>query len=458
MKPDLPFQTAGIEFIDAGGSLIADDPGLGKTRQALRAIQHREARLPALVTCPSGVQGVWATEYGLIEPGADVLRLNSKNLRELDDPKWDMVVVSADLPARNLDVFKALGELQYDTYVADEAHYFGEPDAGRTLRCMTGSQSLAARAQKTILLSGTPTQRHVGQLWPLLKATQPERLRGLDHHQFCTRFCRWKIQKLPNGREMKVPTGNNMRAVLEFKEWMKEGHPWWIRRHKRDVLPQLPPKAYRTVGLDVSSMVELDSFLKTPEGKRVAEAIRRGDMRMIEVAAGEKENHVGRLRKLIGEAKAPAAAEYIRHVILDENPRGLVVWAWHPSVLEIIAKNLGNIPYVMTTGATPSDQRIVNAAKFQGPNGPPVFLGQIVAAGIGVTLTKADRAIFVEKAWTPSRNQQAEDRIDRIGQEAGSLQIETLVLAGSIDEAVEQINETRQEEWAQLEDVTYEGE
>lgn len=449
MRQPLPFHDKGIDFLSRGGSLLADEPGLGKTYQALMAYLEMESRHPALVTCPSSVTGVWAAELQILKPTARSLLLTSTNLDELRNP-WDLIAVSMDLVGRSPEVRKALATVTYDCYIGDEAHEFGNPTAQRTQASLLSSRALAKRASRPILLTGTPTPVHVGQLWSLLTATAPDRIQGMDHRAFENRYCTFKMRKMPNGREVRVVSGNNARATTELLDLLRMGDvPWWLRRRKEQVREQLLPVTRRVIPVSASSLRAYKSFSDTEEGRRVLKAIETGDVQHME----SDKNSVSRLRRVLGEAKAAAAADYVAHVIRNERSPGIIVWAMHPVVLDIIQKELreANIDTCRIDGSTPSLHRTRIVANFQDPAGPKVFLGQIKAAGTGITLTKADRSLFVERSWVPGDNTQAEDRIDRLGQTAATLQHETMVLQGSIDGAVEAITDRRRAQWSELE-------
>lgn len=450
MKQALPFQIKGIDFLDRGGILLADQPRLGKTFQTLNAIAHRESRRPALVLCPSAVTGVWAAEALDLNPEARVLRLHSGNIDRLTET-WDIVTVSHDLPGRTPAVARALRELTYDIMVGDECHYWQEGTSLRTQTALLSSQALIRRAGRTILLSGTPTPTHVGNLWPFLYATAPHRIAGRERKDFEERYCKFKMRELPNGKRIRVPSGNNVRAVSELKLLLGAGDvPWWLRRRRDQVLTDLPPKyPPRTIYLSSDKLETYDEFAKTLEGRELVKALRDRNIRYL--LRPENKSNLSRLRRLIGEAKAKASVEYIRHVLDNENPRGVVVWAWHPSVLDLIAEEFPAGSYARIDGSTSETGKTEAYTRFQREGGPMLFLGQIKAAGTGIPLHKADRAIFVERSWVPSDNQQAEDRIEGIAQKYPT-QVEKLLLDGSTDDLLESANSRREDEWAHLEE------
>lgn len=458
MKQLFPYQRAGADFLLAGGSLLADEPGLGKTLQALTFIRGSGGKFPSLVTCPSGVTGVWEYEMLGLDPEARVLNLTADSVDEVSEG-WDLIVTSMDLPARNKRVFEALQSIRISAYVGDEAHRTNNPTTLRTQTCLTGSRALIARAERRVVMTGTPTPMHAGQLWALIFATEPGRLAGLSYDKFLERYCRFKMMRVAGGRrQIRVPAGNNSAAVTELKTRLSAGNPWWLRRRKADVLPDLPKwLPPRKVMLGARDLRAYRSFLDSAEGRLLARTIEQGagaavgDMlRQLDLMP---KGSMARLRRLIGLAKADAAADYVAHVLEDEvGPGGgVVVWAWHPAVLSVIQGRVPE-PSCRIDGSYSQASRTDAWTRFQRPDGPRLFLGQLQAASEGITLTKADRVVFVERSFNPAMNRQACDRIDRIGQTAQGLQEDRLLLADSLDVIIEAINDQRLHEWGQLEE------
>jgi SWI/SNF-related matrix-associated actin-dependent regulator 1 of chromatin subfamily A len=136
-----------------------------------------------------------------------------------------------------------------------------------------------------------------------------------------------------------------------------------------------------------------------------------------------------RIRHEEAVLRAPAALEYLSD-LLAGGIVPLVVWFWHRDVGEFLHSELRGS--VLVHGGTPAVARDAAVQAFQAGR-VPVFLGQIQAAGVGLTLTAASRAVFVERHWTPALNVQAEDRIHRIGQK-DHVQVDILIVPGSTDD------------------------
>lgn len=446
-----PFQLQGINFLVRGGTLLADQPGLGKTFQGITAARQLESNHPLMVFCPAIAVGVWIAEYKLANPRAMVLWLTALNCHLIEGP-WDAIVVSVDLPARNRQVAEAIRKRRYDVAVIDEARYVNDPTALRTQTVLTGSHALAKRAARLIMLDGTPMPRHPGQLWTLISATAPERIGNMPKAAFEERYCLWKMMRLGNQPPRRMPYKASPWAAQELGKRLAMGEvPWWKRRLRKDVLDQVPKRLSRSVPIDSDDLADYKAFLSTKEGIAVAQAILERNFRKLRDP--ELNLNLARMRRIIGLAKARAAADYVQHVMHDEDPRAVLVWAWHPEVLDRIETFFPKGYCIKITGATPIAARQAKAERFEDRSGPRLALLQIKAAGSALTLNKADRSIFVERSWIPIDNEQAEDRNDRIGQDADFLQYETMYLTGSLDEAIEAVNEMRIEDWQKLQET-----
>jgi len=193
-----------------------------------------------------------------------------------------------------------------------------------------------------------------------------------------------------------------------------------IRRLKEEVLEDLPPKNRNIIELQGKNAYKLN-----PE--EYSEAIKK-----LEEGEISPDLHWATQRRELGMEKVPFVVSYILEK-LESVPK-LVVFAYHKNVIAAIEKALTEkgVGVLTITGKTPSSQRQTIVEAFQTDAHINVFLGNIRAAGTGVTLTAASNEIFVEQDWNPGMMLQAEDRCHRIGQK-NSVNIEHLVFNNSID-------------------------
>lgn len=411
MKPLYPYQTEGAEWLaQRGRALLADEPGLGKTAQALVAARQIGARR-TLVACPASVVDNWIREWRMFAP--------------------DMPAPTVFSYDRLRDVAAAhMTDIDWDCLILDEAHYLKNPSAGRTKvlfgeKC-DGVGGLVSRCKSVFALTGTPAPNNSSELWALMRAVFPESLcrngKVMTHWNFQNKFCVLKS----NGFGVKITGGKNLDQLRERLA------PFCLRRKKTDVLKGLPAISFESLPLSsASAFAAMQKYEQTPEGARIRAALASSD----ESALAKLTPEVATLRRLIGLAKVPVVIDWCKDW-LDSGGEKLVLFAYHKEV--ITALQGGLLPYhpVSLHGATPADLRQRAVDSFQGNPHYKVFIGQIQAAGIGITLTASSNVVFVESSWVPAENEQAAMRIHRIGQRDACL-IRFATLAGSLDEQIQ---------------------
>ena len=400
-----PFQKAGIVRIrELGNALLADDMGLGKTVQALGLMNLETSLRKALVVCPASLKINWTREAAkwLVEPRRPQI-VDGTSLRLRGDT--ELAVVNWDILAR---FEKANPRARFDLLVADEAHYGKNPKAQRS----KALKRLAARCGRKLLMTGTPICNRPAELHPLVNLVDPTLFPNF--RQFGMRYCdgrhngfSWNFQGASHLEELQ--------GILRERVM--------VRRQKADVLAELPAKT-RTV-------VEIE-----PEGWQVRVALDAEADYAKQVGQLEQPSTIGqiadaaRARHATALAKVPAVVRFAEGMLAEQ--RKLIVFGHHKDVLAGIRHGLDKYSPVVVTGSTPSGRRQELADRFQEDAECRVFLGNIMAAGTGLTLTAAKAVLFAELDWVPGNMTQAEDRAHRIGQ-TDNVQVVHLVVAGSID-------------------------
>jgi SWI/SNF-related matrix-associated actin-dependent regulator 1 of chromatin subfamily A len=421
-----PYQLKGAEWLSRQeGALLADEMGLGKSAQAILACRATGAKA-GLVVCPAVVRVNWSREFDkfwfdhppvtVIESGKDAV------------PEAGIVVCSYDA-LRSPKLYAELMKREYDVLILDEAHYLKTPSAKRTRKvyghACDGKTGLASRAAHVWALTGTPAPNNATEIWTHLHALAPSRLRNpatgntLSFTAFMHRYC--VVVETVYGP--KIVSGKNyddLRARLDG---------FYLRREKSEVQKDLPPMVL--TGVTVSADHLTPAVRKRLFGTERAEEVRR----LAEAGMAIPDDpHIAELRREIGEAKVPGVCAFVSE-FLAETKRKLVVFAHHRNVMDHIEAQFPGT-CVRIDGSTPPAQRTRAVDSFQDPDGPRLFLGQIVAAGTGITLTAASDVLFAELSWTPADNAQAAARVHRIGQARDSVLIRFTMLADTIDEAV----------------------
>lgn len=383
--------------------LLADEMGLGKSIQAITVARHL-VRENLLIVCPASLIDNWHREIEKWAP--EILHKT--------------VICSYHRLAKAIKIPGGVGPL-IDFCIIDEAHYLRSP---KTKWTQFVSESLYPACKKMLFLTGTPMPNYPIQLQPMLALIAPS-IFG-DYWAFARRYANAHRERIPQ---------KSVNGVRQSKEiWNVKGasnidelrqlalNKCMLRRTKKQVLAQLPPKIYTTIYLDgvkCAPTLDIDWRDIWPE--------------QLEMLA--RQEHVSTARRILGAAKCQKALDYIA-LLLEETPK-LVVFAHHREVIQKLCYALQNYGVVSISGETPVADRARAINAFQFDSRARVFVGSIQASGVGITLTAASTVVFVERDWTPGNNEQAEDRCHRIGQH-DSVQVITLI-AGELDEAVEKI-------------------
>lgn len=322
----------------------------------------------------------------------------------------------------NYDIVKKLisviDKVTYDLIILDECQYIKNPKASRT------QASLAIPAKRRVFLTGTPILNRPVELWPMVNAIDPEGM-GKSFFGFAQRYCGAK--QVRAGRKM-VWDFTGASNLEELQDKMRQG--FMVRRLKADVLKELPAKRRQIIPLEAngaSSILKAEKKLIEQLGfEEAARALEGQSAAFTEMA---------KLRHDLGVAKVEKALDHIKDML--DSVEKVIVFAHHHDVIDGLRDGLSEYGLVTVTGQTPGADRQRAVDLFQTDPGCRVFLGNIKAAGVGLTLTAASTVVFVESDWTPGWMQQAEDRAHRIGQ-TESVLVQYLVFDGSMDAVLAQ--------------------
>ncbi|MGN7613068.1 DEAD/DEAH box helicase [Magnetococcales bacterium HHB-1] len=424
--PELfPYQQEGKTLLaQRETALLADEPGLGKTAQAIAASDMiRAARI--LVLCPASARINWQREFIRFQEIKRKVKVIANGKNSL--LPHGVNIISYDLASREA-LFNRLMAMEVDVLILDEAHYLKSRKARRTKaifgnRC-TRKGGLSEKAKHVYALTGTPAPNNPAELWPMMRALFPAAItvkeRALDHWSFVRRFCRTKN----NGFGIQILGGKNL---PELRERLT---PYLIRRKKLDVIKDLPPIRFESIVLEPGKLLkELKELEEGSEGEAIREVLQQANGDLSKVAI-----HVALLRRLTGLAKVQPVIDRLK----DELEGGLekiVLFAHHRDVIQGLFDGLSDYKPVSIHGAVPARKRQQAIDNFQNDPSVRIFIGQLSAAGTAITLTAASDALFVESSWVPADNAQAAMRVHRIGQHNPVL-IRFATLAGSLDEQV----------------------
>jgi SWI/SNF-related matrix-associated actin-dependent regulator of chromatin subfamily A-like protein 1 len=419
-----PHQVEGVAFLmGRRRSILADDMGLGKTRQAIVALTHTEFEGPYLVICPASVKRNWVREIAVADPEtpAHIIGPDAP-----PDPGWKgWVIVNYDILKRH---YETLAAFPWKGILFDEAHYLKNHTSQRS---RLGRKLIDECEGDPVVyaLTGTPLTSRPRDLFVLLQiAGHPM---GRSFLSFAKRYCGayhndygWVTDGASNLEELAL----QLQGIL-------------LRRNKEEVL-DLPPK-FRT-WLDV----EVGEGTARREMEVALGMLMQGQRAQATGAPGEMPEgrdrgrllaQLTKVRKRLAEAKTATTIEFVQSA-LDQGEK-VLVFSCFDAPVQRIHERFEDVS-VLITGATPADKRQGLVDRFQEEEQVRVFVANILAGGVGLNLTAARQVVFNDLDWVPANHWQAEDRAYRIGQQ-GTVQATYMVAAGTVDEFVRAVLETK---------------
>jgi non-specific serine/threonine protein kinase len=431
-----PYQLAGLEWLtwleeNAVGGVLADDMGLGKTLQVLTRIAADHPG-PTLVVCPVTLVDTWAREAARFTPDLRVRAFHGSARGEVATAvaDADVVVTTYGLLARD----SSLAEVPWHRVVLDEAQAIKNPDtwAARAARALPAAHRLA--------VTGTPVENHLGDLWSLLAFAQPGLLPR--RKQFMQRFASGGPEDVAR-----------LRAVVG---------PFVLRRAKTDpgVLPDLPDRqviredctltreqvgAYEAVVADM--LGELQELRNAAAGRAGAASPGQMKRRAAVLAGISKLKQICVHPALLTESRralGDRSGKVTRLVdlatqILDEG-QAVVVFTQFASFVPDLAAHLRRtlgVEVATLTGADSRQARARTVAAFSAAEGPPVLVASLKAGGTGLTLIRANHVIHLDRWWNPAVEDQASDRVWRIGQHQ-KVSVHLLVCPGTLEDRIDE--------------------
>jgi SNF2 family DNA or RNA helicase len=407
-----PFQKKGVAFLEShnGRALIADEMGLGKTVQALAWLQLHPEKRPVIIVVPASVKLNWTREAltWVKNPKVEILAGQTPW-----KPEGQIIIINYDI--LTLDWVRELKKLQPQVLITDECHYYKSNTAKRT----KAIKRLVKGIPHVIALSGTPILNRPIEVYNAVNIINPALFP--DYWSFTQRYC----NRRHTGFGWDVSGHSHEK---ELHDLLTESI--MLRRLKADVLPDLPSKVLSFVPIVLHNKneyraAEADFIAFIRQTKGVAAAIRASNAKVLAEIEG--------LKQLCVKGKLKEATNWIQD-FLDSSDQKLVVFAVHRFVIDELMSKFGDIAVKIDGSVSLSDrQKAVD--NFQHNDRVRVFIGNIKAAGVGLTLTAASNVAFLELPWTPGDLVQAEDRVHRIGQK-GSVTIYYLLAMDTIEEKI----------------------
>ena len=423
-----PYQKEGYQWISrlamwGAGACLADDMGLGKTVQTIAFLLDRQEHGASIVVAPASVVPNWRNEINRFAPDLNVYVLseyiNRANIIE-EATAGDVVIITYGLIVTLQEVITAK---RWNIACLDEAHNIKNRGTKTSAACMK------LQAANRLILTGTPVQNHLGELWNLFQFINPGLLG--TYEQFNQKYIIPISNLQDNERQQQLQT-----LVA----------PFMLRRTKQAVVKELPEKTEITLNVELTDdeMAFYEVIRREAEQKFREE----GDQLTINALA-----ELTRLRRtacsaeltdsnwIAGSSKVTAFMELVQAIV--EGGHSVLVFSQFTSFLQIVARALkeSHMPYLYLDGSIPIKQREQLVTDFQ-KGKSPVFLISLKAGGVGLNLTAANYVIHLDPWWNPAIEQQATDRAYRIGQ-TQAVTVYHLISHYTIEEKILRLHESK---------------
>lgn len=426
-----PYQETGCRWMNhlgyyGFGGILADDMGLGKTVQALSYMAlHKGCHL---VVCPTSLLYNWQEEVFKFLPSirCGLVTGLPKEREELllKALEYDLLITSYPLLRRDMEHY---GKIKFHSMFIDEAQFIKNP------------KSLNARAVKSIqavhrfAITGTPIENSLSELWSIFDFIMPGYLK--KHSYFVEHY------------EKPVIRNQDKKALDDLNRHIR---PFILRRMKKEVLKELPDKVETRMYADMTQEQKLLylsylDHMKHEIGMQTSQEFSRNRMKILAMLT--------RLRQICchpstfvkeyegGSGKLSMLEEITENII--ESGHRVLVFSQFTSMLSLIAESFEekDISYFYLDGTTRTADRMEYVRRFnEGERN--VFLISLKAGGTGLNLTGADTVIHYDPWWNPAVEEQASDRVYRIGQK-NKVQIIRLITKDSIEEKILRLKEKK---------------
>lgn len=407
------------------GACLADDMGLGKTIQTIALMLSHAAEGAQMVVAPASVISNWQNEISHFAPSLNTIILNNIPANERQQcinqlHANDVLILTYGLLVTES---KALTQPQWITVCLDEAHTIKNRDT------KSSSAAMQLKANNRIILTGTPIQNHLGELWNLMQFINPGLLGSYEH--FTNHFVN------PIAAGVDEPKQQLKRLIA----------PFTLRRTKQEVVRELPEKTDIQVSIALSN-----------DEMAIYEVLRREAKEQLEKATSVSVNTLSMITKLREAACSPSLVEKKwdggcskLDALMDklqpiiEQGNRVLIFSQFTSFLKmakITIEQTCNANILYLDGSTPLKERQRMVDSFQSGKAQ-VFLISLKAGGLGLNLTNANYVFHLDPWWNPAIEQQATDRAYRIGQKQ-NVTVYHLIAEHTIEEKILRLHQTKQ--------------
>lgn len=423
-----PYQVDGFEWLMRlstweAGACLADDMGLGKTVQTIAFLLAHAKEGPALVVAPASVAPNWRSEIERFAPSLNVYNLNEYFERQAlvkQAKAGDVIITTYGLMVPAQDIITSR---EWTTVCLDEAHNIKNRGTKTSAVCMM------LNARYRLILTGTPVQNHLGELWNLFQFINPGLLGSYE--QFHQKYI-LPIENLQDSERQQ-----QLQTLVS---------PFMLRRTKQAVAKELPDKTEINISVELTD--DEMAFYEVIRREAEEKVREEGDQLTVNALA-----ELTKLRRTAcsaeltnpswfeGSSKVNTFLELVQNII--EGGHSVLVFSQFTSFLSIVSRALkeAHLPHLYLDGSITIKQREQLVNDFQ-KGKSPIFLISLKAGGVGLNLTAANYVIHLDPWWNPAIEQQATDRAYRIGQ-TQAVTVYHLISHHTIEEKILRLHESK---------------
>lgn len=419
------YQNAGVDYMcEQDNTIVGDGMGLGKTAEMIMYDNHK-GHEHNLVVCPANVRKGWQKQVHLWSTIPNVTAYPILKSADGVNPYANYTIISYEL-LQNPAIHNALYQAKWDSIFIDELHYLKTPDAKRTHAMFGGGrgiyakQALSDKAKSVIGATGTLLPNRPRECFTSVKNLAHQAIDYATMEDFAYRY--------------------NPRGQMENGHWLEQKGRLpelqarlrcnlMVRRLKEDVLKDLPDKRYELTYIE-------------PDGA-IGDVLRHE--RLLNFKPDDLKNpfaeiwgQISTLRLMMGLAALPRMIEHIRYMLdIVEVPK-IVVFSWHREVMDKLYQALNeSYGVVEVRGGMSQRQKDLSVENFINDKDKRIFHGQLIAAGTGIDGLQGvcSHCIITEPDWVPGNNEQAADRLHRVGQHDNVI-IQLMCVEGSLLERI----------------------
>lgn len=431
-----PYQIEGVQWLERLrkmhlNGVLADDMGLGKTLQTIITLTQTKkdgAILPSLVVCPTSLVYNWKEELNKFNPNLSVMAIdgipNQRKKAISENLDYDVLVTSYSLLQKDIDIYK---EIPFHYAILDEAQAI----KNRGTRNAKSVKQL--KSKHRLILSGTPIENSLEELWSLFDYLMPGLLSTYD--RFIDKYVR-----------------NSQTGKSGVENLKKKVSPFILRRMKEDVIQDLPPISEIIYHCHLSeSQSDLYRSYAASAREELCKLVKREGFEKVQIhvlATLTRLKQICCHPALIAKEKAEPGDSAKYDMLLEllqtliEGKHRTVVFSQYTKMLHILKEDLTKlgVPFEYLDGTSKNRVNIVK--RFNEDASIPVFLVSLKAGGSGLNLVGADTVIHYDMWWNPAVENQATDRVHRIGQ-MNSVSSYKLITLNSIEEHIVKLQDKK---------------